>query len=128
MPAAAVDARRKGVSQGRGHRQDGPVGAMVTLGIDYDVRPGQQEQFEQLATAVVAALQAVPGHRQTRIYRDVQREHSYLIRSEWSSREALANFTRSQRFHEVRELGREILLGPPRHEVFIRDGEPLSAG
>ena len=98
---------------------------MVTLGIDYDVRPGQQEPFEDLARQVLAVLDQVPGHRETRVYRDIFRLHSYLIRSEWASREDLVSFTHSQRFREVQGMGTDLLLGPPRHEIYVRESEPL---
>lgn len=91
---------------------------MVTVGMDYDVLPGQEAAFERTVREVLARLEAAPGHTRTRLYRDVDRPASYLIHSEWSDRAAFLAFTHSDAFAQVTRRGRdEMLAGPPRHRI-----------
>jgi heme-degrading monooxygenase HmoA len=94
---------------------------VVTFGLDYDVVPGRERQFERLAAGVVQALAGVPGHRRSRLYRDVLRPGSYLVRSEWESAGALRAFTHSPAFAQVLAVGPELLLGPPAHRLYRED-------
>lgn len=95
---------------------------MVTLGMDYHVLPGREEEFERLWADVTAALACQPGHVVSRLFREVQRPGTYLVWSEWSDREALARFTHSQEFRAVTALGRaELLASPPRHRILPID-------
>ncbi len=106
---------------------------MVTVGLDYDVVPGRETDFEDAYRAVAAALRGAPGHVRSRLYRDVERPGSYLIHSEWSDRDAFARFVRSPEFAGVTAWSRDgVLAGPPRHRVYEADGasggSPSSAG
>ena len=93
---------------------------MVTVGMDYDVRPERADEFEALWAKVVERLAQTRGHLRSRLFRDVQRPHSYMIISEWADREAFTAFTSSPAFRRVTELGaQDLLAGPPRHRVFV---------
>ena len=92
---------------------------MVTIGMNYDVRPGKEELFEEKFEAVLASFTAGSGHINTRLYRDVAAPQSYLIHSEWESRGAFQEFIRSDEFRAVTSWGKEeILADRPRHRVY----------
>jgi len=90
---------------------------MITVGMYYDVVPGKEAEFERDFATVAELLRTVPGHVGSRLYRDVFRPTSYLIYSEWESRDAFRAFTQSAAFAEARRWGRDILLGAPRHTI-----------
>jgi heme-degrading monooxygenase HmoA len=92
---------------------------MVTIGMNYDVRPGKEPLFEERFHDVLTSFAAGSGHVSTRLYRDVVSPGSYLIHSEWDSRESFLAFIRSDAFREVTEWGREeILVDRPRHRIY----------
>ena len=92
---------------------------MVTIGMNYEVRPGKEDLFEEKFQAVLASFQAGSGHVHTRLYRDVAAPQSYLIHSEWESRDAFQAFIRSDAFRAVTNWGKEeILADRPRHRIF----------
>lgn len=93
--------------------------AMVTIGMNYDVLPGREALFEEKFRDVLRAFARDAGHRRSRLYRDVEAPGSYLIHSEWETREAFTAFLRSDAFREVTAWGKEgILAGRPQHRVF----------
>lgn len=92
---------------------------MVTIGMNYEVRPGKEEAFEEKFEAVLDSFEAGMGHTNTRLYRDVQSAGSYLIHSEWETKEAFTAFIRSDAFRAVTNWGKdEILSERPRHRVY----------
>lgn len=91
---------------------------MVTFGLNYDVKPPHRRQFERTCQEVIAAMRAMSGHVETRLYGDLSRPNSYLVYSQWDSPEAFAAFMRSEAFKAAQRFGREILDGPPRHHVY----------
>jgi heme-degrading monooxygenase HmoA len=55
----------------------------------------------------------------TRLYRDVVSSQSYLIHSEWETRDAFTAFIRSDAFREVTNWGKEeILADRPSHRIY----------
>lgn len=101
----------------------GGTAAVVTFGLEYEVRAGCEAAFERAAAEVLASLATQDGHRRSRLYRDVFRPASYLVYSEWASRQALARFAGSEAFRAVTALGAELLLAPPRHRAYTPLGE-----
>jgi heme-degrading monooxygenase HmoA len=94
---------------------------LVTVGMNYNVLPGKGETFERAFAAVLEAMSEMEGHRQTRLYKEVADPNSYLIISDWESREQFDAFISSDRFRKVADWGKEqILAGRPRHEVYSR--------
>lgn len=93
---------------------------MVTFGLNYDVKPEYVEEFMKISRAALEAMQGVEGHRETRLYQDVDRPNSYLIYSDWETKEAFAAFLRSDAFKQVQGAGREMLENPPRHNVYTK--------
>lgn len=93
---------------------------MVTFGLNYDVKPEYVEEFMKISRAAVAAMQGVEGHKETRLYQDVDRPNSYLIYSDWETKEAFTAFMRSDAFKQVQSAGREMLENPPRHNVYAK--------
>lgn len=92
---------------------------MTTVGMHYDVIPGKEQEFEQGFAAVVDHLKKVPGHVESKLYEDVSSPGSYLIMSQWETRQAFDAFLRSPEFRSTTSWGKaEILRARPKHKVF----------
>jgi len=92
---------------------------MTTIGMHYDVIPGKEEEFEHGFLATLNHLKTIPGHVESHLYEDVQSAGSYLIFSQWESKEAFDTFLHSPAFAKVTAWGKaEILRARPRHKVF----------
>lgn len=92
---------------------------MITVGMNYHVIAGKQQEFEDKFSAVLSALQAAAGHTDSHLYRDVADDASYLIVSEWSDENAFTAFIHSQAFRDVTTWGKEqILSDRPRHKIY----------
>lgn len=92
---------------------------MITVGMDYHVLPGKQHDFEEKFQAVLGALRDAAGHTESKLYRDVSDDASYLIVSQWSDEKAFGDFIHSQAFRDVTNWGKEqILSGRPQHKIY----------
>ena len=92
---------------------------MITVGMNYHVIEGKQQDFESKFAAVIEALRAAPGHSTSTLWKDVADGASYLITSEWSDEDAFKGFISSQAFRDVTNWGKEqILSGRPQHKVY----------
>jgi heme-degrading monooxygenase HmoA len=92
---------------------------MVTVGMNYHVIEGKQQEFEAKFAAVLQALRTAEGHTDSTLWRDVADGASYLITSEWSDEQAFTSFIRSDAFRQVTDWGKEqILSGRPQHKVY----------
>jgi heme-degrading monooxygenase HmoA len=93
---------------------------MTTIGMQYDVIPGKEEEFEKGFSAVAGHLQKVPGHVESKLYSDVASPGSYLILSQWQTREAFDAFLHSPEFRSTTSWGKaEILRSRPKHKVYL---------
>jgi heme-degrading monooxygenase HmoA len=107
---------------------------MITVGMQYDVRPGKESAFEAGFQAIEKALRAEwKGHKQTRLFRDVGTPLSYMIYSEWETFDDFQKFMSSDAFRQAADWGKaEILSGRPKHQVLKHDpgafGPPAGAG
>jgi heme-degrading monooxygenase HmoA len=94
---------------------------MVTVGMYYDVLPGQGPAFQAKFEAVVEALRGAKGHGSSFLYQRVDDRDSYAIISEWDDTQAFHDFIRSDAFREVTAWGRATALrNPPRHKIYPR--------
>ena len=101
---------------------------MITVGMNYEVIEGKQEQFEAVFAKVLVVMEAMEGHGESHLYRDVAKANSYLIVSEWSDEAAFDAFTKSDKFRSVVDWGKEqILAGRPKHEIYGRTGAPAGS-
>lgn len=92
---------------------------MITVGMNYHVIEGKQQDFEDKFNAVIGALEAADGHTSSTLWKDVSDGSSYLITSEWSDEQAFQNFIRSDEFRAVTDWGKEqILAGRPQHKIY----------
>jgi heme-degrading monooxygenase HmoA len=110
----------------RAQRKSFPKGGqqMVTVGLYYDVRPGQEQLFEETVDRVIELISKNSGHVKSFLYRNVKNPRSYAILSEWNSQTDFTNFIRSEVFHQVAEFGKEqILEQRPRHKVYGAERE-----
>ena len=93
---------------------------MLTFGLSYDVKPERQAEFEAITAAAVGLMQDMKGHRETRLFQDVHRRNSYMIYSDWDTREDFMAFLKSPEFAQAQTAGREMLETRPRHQVYER--------
>ena len=92
---------------------------MTTIGMNYEVIAGKEQEFEQGFAGVLEHLKQVPGHVSSRLYRDVADPGSYLIFSQWSTRESFQQFIQSPAFRQTVSWGKsQILRSRPRHQVY----------
>ena len=93
---------------------------MTTIGMHYDVIPGKEEEFEQGFLKVLEHLKSVPGHVESHMYEDVAVTGSYVILSQWDTKESFDRFLQSDAFKSVVAWGKaEMLRGRPRHKVYV---------
>jgi heme-degrading monooxygenase HmoA len=95
---------------------------VVTVGMYYDVLPGQGPAFVAKFREVIDAMnRAVPGHKATYLYQRVDDPESFAILSEWEDQASFLAFIRSDEFRRVTAWGREgILRNPPQHKIYPR--------
>lgn len=92
---------------------------MVTVGMNYHVIEGKQQEFEEKFAAVLEALRSAEGHTDSTLWRNVSDDASYLITSEWSEEQAFTDFIRSDAFRQVTDWGKEQILSTrPQHKVY----------
>lgn len=93
---------------------------MTTIGMHYDVVPGKEEEFEKGFLGVLEHLKSLPGHVESHLYEDVASVGSYVILSQWESKDAFDKFIRSPEFAKVTSWGKaEMLRGRPRHKIYL---------
>jgi heme-degrading monooxygenase HmoA len=93
---------------------------MTTIGMHYDVVPGKEEEFEKGFLGVLEHLKTLPGHVESHLYEDVAVVGSYVILSQWETKESFDSFIRSPEFAKVTAWGKaEMLRGRPRHKVYL---------
>lgn len=100
---------------------------MITIGMYYEVKEGKEAEFEAKFKEVIGLLNAgFAGHKQSKLYRDVDDPGSYAIISEWDTHEDFTKFMKSDAFRAVADWGKaEILRRRPRHHVYeTRSGGP----
>ena len=93
---------------------------MVTEVAIFNALPGKEEEFERGFLGVLDHLKTVPGHVESHLYEDVASVGSYVILSEWTTREDFERFLHSDAFKQVVAWGKaEILRSRPRHKVYL---------
>ena len=92
---------------------------MITVGMNYHVLPGKQQDFEEKFVAVLAALRSADGHTSSNLWKDTSDDASYMITSEWSDEQAFGDFIHSQAFKDVTTWGKEQILSTrPQHKIY----------
>lgn len=95
---------------------------MVTIGMNYKVIPGREDDFIAMWNKVLDIMNEAPGHGQSHLYREVNQPNCFLIVSEWSRKDDFDAFTRSDTFAKVVSWGKDrILMDRPKHEVYGHD-------
>lgn len=93
---------------------------MTTIGMHYDVIPGKEQEFENGFFAVLDHLKKIPGHVESKLYDEVRARGSYLILSQWETKESFEAFIHSPEFRSTVNWGKaEILRGRPRHKIYL---------
>lgn len=92
---------------------------MITIGMNYEVLPGKEEVFETTFHKILNTMEHIEGHTSSRMFRDVDDRHQYIILSEWSDRGAFDSFIASEDFRSVTAWGKEeILADRPMHKYY----------
>lgn len=92
---------------------------MITVGMDYQVREGKGPVFEEGFRKVLKVMSKMSGHVRSRLFKEIDGPGSYLIHSEWDTKEAFMAFIRSDAFAETTRWGaQEILAGRPSHRIY----------
>lgn len=98
---------------------------MTTIGMNYEVREGKAEPFEKKFIKVLEAMQGVPGHVKTNLYRNAFQAGSYLVISEWQDRPTFDAFVGSETFRAVTSWGKaNILATRPTHVEYGAGAAP----
>jgi heme-degrading monooxygenase HmoA len=92
---------------------------MTTIGMHYEVIPGKEAEFVKGFLGVLETLKTLPGHVESHMYEDVTNKGSYVILSEWRSKDDFDAFLKSPAFGKAVAWGKaEILRSRPKHKVF----------
>lgn len=93
---------------------------MVTIGMNYRVRAGKEQVFEDACARVMQTMRGIEGHSDSKLFREVGPDaRQYLIVSVWQSEDAFRAFVASDAFKKVTNWGAEnILEGRPSHTVY----------
>jgi heme-degrading monooxygenase HmoA len=95
---------------------------MTTIGMQYEVIPGKEEEFVKGFLGVLEFLKTMPGHTESHMYEDVASRGSYMILSRWENKESFDRFMKSPEFGRVIAWGRaEMLRARPKHKVYLDD-------
>ena len=79
---------------------------MTTVGMQYDVVAGKEEEFVKGFLGVIEHLKGVAGHVESHMYEDVQVKGSYVILSQWKDKASFDAFLRSDAFRQVTSWGK----------------------
>ena len=95
---------------------------MTTIGMHYDVIAGKEKEFKDGFLKVIDHLKTVPGHVDSHLFEDVAMPGSFLIMSNWQTKQDFEGFIHSDTFRQVTNWGKaEILRGRPRHKVYLNE-------
>jgi heme-degrading monooxygenase HmoA len=72
------------------------------------VKPGQGEAFERAWQEVAAQVRNAPGNIRQALLRDLNDPTSFVVTTDWASREAFHHFEHSAEQHELTATLREI--------------------
>ncbi len=93
-------------------------GGFGTMGMFYTVKPSYYDDFKDTFSEVNEIIRGMDGHRETRLFENVEDENDMFISSRWNSKEAAMEFFRSDEFSDTIKWGRDVLVDRPRH-VFL---------
>ncbi len=92
---------------------------MLTIGMNYQIIPGKNAEFEKVCNAIIEKMDGMEGHTKSFLFNDVNDAQRYLILSDWSDRGTFDAFIASDEFRSVTNWGKEqILAGRPSHDFF----------
>ena len=95
---------------------------VITVGMNYEIIEGMEKEFETVFAKVLEVMDRMDGHVKTHLYHGVVDPSSYLIISEWSSKDSFDAFTSSEQFKNVTDWGKsKILASRPKHEIYGAD-------
>ena len=102
---------------------------MVTVGMNYMILEGKENAFETVFYKVLAIMEAMEGHKDSKLFHEVRDSQHYLIVSEWHTQAAFDAFIGSDKFKSVVNWGKDqVLATRPHHEIYGSGETPEAAG
>lgn len=102
---------------------------MVTVGMNYMILEGKEDAFETVFYKVLVVMEAMEGHKDSKLFHEVRNPQHYLIVSEWHSQDAFDAFIQSDKFKSVVNWGKEqVLASRPHHEIYGGGQAPAASG
>ena|SRR3989442_15028214 len=103
---------------------------MVRATLYMTVKPGKEQDFERAWRAIAERVRTAPGNVRQALLRDADDPRSFVVSSDWESREAFSSFERSPEqdeltapLRELRESGRMTV-----HDLVVHiEGEGADA-
>jgi heme-degrading monooxygenase HmoA len=88
----------------------------------YEVREGKDAEFKAGFQSVVTAMKTLPGHVDSHLFEDSFAPGSYMILSQWKTKEDFQSFIASPGFAKATAWGKaEILKARPVHKVYTNE-------
>lgn len=81
---------------------------MVRATLQMKVKPGRGPEFERAWREIAAQVRSAPGNLRQTLVRDPEDPDSFVVTSDWDSREAFHEFERSQGQDELTAPLREL--------------------
>ena len=92
---------------------------MMTIGLQYEVRQGKEDQFKKVFAGVIVTLPKMHGHVATRLFEDVLEPGNFLLMSRWKLLRDFKTFARGEGFQRISEWAKaELFRGEPRQQVY----------
>jgi quinol monooxygenase YgiN len=68
---------------------------MVRATLVMQIKAGKEEEFQQAWQSIAAEVRRAPGNVRQALLRDPEKPNSFVLTSDWESREAFSRFERS---------------------------------
>ncbi len=88
---------------------------MQTFGLNYDVKIGRIEEFQEATRQLIEVMQGCEGHIETRLFSDVAKPNSMMIYSNWKTKAEFGDFIRSDIFRQALDAASDMLENKPTH-------------
>ena len=88
--------------------------------MNYQIFEDKEDLFLEKFKGVIELLNSMKAHQSTQLYKDVYSlKPSFLVISEWETRDAFLDFIKSDIFRQTTDWGKDgILSERPRHKVY----------
>jgi len=88
---------------------------MQSFGLNYEVKPEHTEEFKKIMADLIAVMEKIEGHVETKVFSDVAQPDSMMIYSNWKTKAQFAGFVRSETFQTAMSNAVALLDSKPTH-------------